>query len=316
MHIFRRIKDIAAEARGAVVAIGNFDGLHRGHQAVIGEAGRFARADGVPWAVLTFEPHPRSLFRPDDPPYRLTPEAAKTRLIGELGVDFLLVLEFDKAFSSMSAEGFVKDVLVSGLDAQHVVSGYDFEFGHGRKGNCELLLRMGKEEEFDFTAVQAVHDDAGEVFSSTRVREALRRADPQGARRILGRYFEIEGVVADGEKRGRTLGFPTANLSLGQYIRPENGIYAIFAGLTDEGGVQWYEGAANLGHRPTFDDSGLVLESYLFDFDGDLYGKNLRVALVEYLRPEKKFDGIDDLKAQIARDCEEARQKLARAERP
>lgn len=313
MRIIRHIDHLPAEARGSAVAVGNFDGVHRGHEAVIREAGALAKAAGVPWSVLTFEPHPRSVFRPDDPPFRLTPFRAKARLIEALGVDELFVLSFDKAFSQRSAEDFVNSVLVDGLDAGHVVAGYDFVFGHGRKGNCETLLQMGQQKGFDFTAVHAVLDEAGEVFSSTRVRDALSGGNPKLATRLLGRPFEVEGHVAHGDQRGGGIGFPTANLPLDDYTQPKFGVYAVRVGLLDAkdaGKLTWHDGAANLGVRPTVGCDGPLLEAHLFDFDGNLYGKHIRVQLLDYLRPEKKFDGLDALKAQIAADCGLARERL------
>ncbi len=310
MRIFRHYHDLPEEARRGAVAIGNFDGLHLGHRSVIEEAGRIAEAAGIPWAVLTFEPHPRSVFWPDTGPFRLTPFRAKARLVEEMGVDCLVVLHFDQRLVEMTAEDFVADVLVSGLAARHVVSGYDFVFGHRRAGNCELLLRMGQDHGFDVTAVQAVRNH-GEVCSSTRLRRHLREADPRAAARMLGRPFEIEGRIERGDERGAAIGFPTANLHLGDYLHPAEGVYAVRAAI-GEGAPGWLDGVANLGHRPTFPDTGLILETHLFGFNGDIYGQHLRVALIDYLRREKKFDGIDGLKAQIAEDCERARRLLAR----
>jgi riboflavin kinase/FMN adenylyltransferase len=308
MRIFRHFKGLPASARNAAVAIGNFDGVHLGHQAVIGEAGRIARAARLPWAVLTFEPHPRRLFRPDDPPFRLTPFRAKARSIAALGVDALIVLRFDRAFAAQTADAFVSDVLVKGLGAHHVVSGYDFAFGKGRQGNCALLLQKGAELGFDFTSIQAVKGPDGQVYSATRAREVLAGGDPRAAAAILGRPFEIEGRVAPGDKRGRTIGYPTANLHLGKSLRPAAGVYAVRVGLGDK----TWTGVANFGRRPTFGDGkDLLLEVHLFDFSGDLYGKAIRVALIDFLRPEKKFDGIEDLKAQIARDADRARRIFA-----
>ena len=309
MHIFRHFENQPAAVKGASIAIGNFDGVHLGHRAVIGEAGRIARDQGIPWAVLSFEPHPRALFTPDAEPFRLTPFRTKARHIEELGVDNLIVLHFDKAFTNLSADDFIGRVLVEALGARHVVSGYDFVFGHKRAGNCELLLRKGQEEGFDFTCVSAV-DDGQTVYSSTAIREYLKAGDPRAAGRLLGRDFEIEGRVEHGDARGRSIGFPTANLHLGEYLRPAHGVYAVRAGLDEGAATKWYDGVANYGSRPTFDEKDTILEAHLFDFDGDLYGRHLRIALVDFLRPEKKFDGIDDLKAQIALDCDNARRIL------
>ena len=311
MRIFRHFNGLPADARGTAVAIGNFDGVHLGHQAVIGEARRIAGSAGIPWAVLTFEPHPRAVFRPGIDPFRLTPFRAKARHICALGADVLIVLRFDLAFSKRSAESFVADVLVGGLGARHVVSGYDFMFGHQRKGTPELLSQMGSQAGFAVTSVSAVGDAEGEVCSATRVREYLIDGDPRAAARVLGRCFEIEGRVERGEKRGHAIGFPTANLRLDGYLCPAIGVYAVRCAVEDGGDGAWRDGVANLGRRPTFAGTDVVLEVFLFDFDGDLYGRHLRVALVDYLRPEKKFDGIQALKAQIARDSDRARRILA-----
>jgi riboflavin kinase/FMN adenylyltransferase len=310
MQIYRDFKDLPAGLRGAAIAIGNFDGVHKGHQAVINEAGRLARANDRPWAVLTFEPHPRQVFQPDAAPFRLTPGPAKERLIAALGVDHLIVPTFDLDFSKREAESFVQDILIDGFGAHHVVSGYDFAFGQGRKGNCELLLRMGQELGFGFTAVQAVHDENGDVYSSTRIRESLMNGDPKKAARLLGRPYEIEGIVEQGDARGRTIGYRTANVAMGEYLRPAQGVYAVTIGLENGVETAWYKGVANLGSRPTFDGKSVLLEVHLFDFDGDLYGQTVRVALIDYVRAEKKFDGIDQLKAQIAQDSEKAKEIL------
>jgi riboflavin kinase / FMN adenylyltransferase len=311
MKIYESFDALPEEARGSAVAIGNFDGVHPGHQAVIGEAGRIAKTAGIPWSVMTFEPHPRGVFWPDTGPFRLTPRHMKARHVESLGVDFMVVQRFDQAFLQLPAETFVRTVLVDALRARHVVAGYDFVFGHERGGTCELLLRMGKEIGFGFTSVTAVRDGDGTTHSSTRVRECLKNADPRGAARALGRPFEIEAVVERGDMRGRKMGFPTANQDLGEYLRPAKGVYAVRAGIADGAKTVWHDGVANLGHRPTFAGKDLILETHLFDFEGDLYGQTLRVALIGFLRPEKKFDGLDALQAQIADDCARARRILA-----
>ena len=317
MRIFRHYDALPEDAKGAAVAIGNFDGVPRGHQAVIHEAGVIARDQGRPWAVLTFEPHPRKLFQPDLAPFRLTPFRTKAREIAQLGCDLLIVQRFNESFSRLSAVDFVEGALVRGLQATHVVSGYDFVFGHKRTGNCELLLNLGAEQGFGFTCVNAVEDETGEVFSSTRVRESLGQGDPAGAHAILGRDFELEGRVIKGEARGHKIGFPTANIHLGTFLRPRKGVYAVRAAVESEPAAgeepDWRNGVANIGVRPTFGGEDVVLEVFLFDFDGDLYGKRMRVRLVDFLRDEKKFDGLDDLKAQIATDSESARKILAAA---
>ena len=310
MQIYRDFKGLPADLQGSAIAIGNFDGVHRGHQAVINAAGRLARADQRPWAVLTLEPHPRQIFQPDTEPFRLTPGPAKEHLIAELGVDHLIVLTFDREFSQREAEGFVTDILIGACGAHHVVSGYDFAFGQGRKGNCELLLKMGQDLGFGFTAVQAVQDELGGVYSSTRIRECLVAADPKGAAQILSRSFEIEGIVEKGDARGRQIGFPTANVALGDYLRPAQGVYAVKVGIYTGSETVWHNGVANLGSRPTFDGKSVLLEAHVFNFEGDLYGQTLRVALIDYVRAEKKFDGIDSLKAQIVADSERAKEIL------
>ena len=313
MRIFRHYTDLPSDARDVVVAIGNFDGVHKGHQEVINEAGTIARAMGVPWAVLTFEPHPTSVFKPDSEPFRLTTMRTKVRVIEEMGVDQVLVQHFDKEFASLDADGFIQKVLLDGLGARHVVSGYDFEFGKGRGGNPDLLLKRGREKGFGFTAVPKVTDAAGEVYSSTRVRNELKAANPRAAAEILGTPFEIEGRVEHGDARGRELGYPTANLTMGDYLHPATGIYAVQAGIDEGLDTKWMDGAGSFGYRPQFGGKHELMEVYLFDFDDDLYGKNMRVRLIEYLRPEMKFDGLDELKAQIADDCVKVREILAKA---
>ena len=310
MRIFRHYQGLPDELRGAAIAVGNFDGVHLGHRTVIGEAGRIARTVGIPWAVLTLEPHPRNVFKPDAPPFRLTPFRLKARLIKEMGPQVLIVIHFDLAFSRISARDFVRQVLVESSAPQHIVCGHDFAFGHGREGNSELLLQLGGEYGFGFTCVRELCDASGKPYSSTRIREYLKSGKPAAAAQVLGRPFEIQGKVVEGDRRGHTIGFPTANLDLGEYIHPTKGVYAVKAGVVEGGRTVWYDGVANLGHRPTFGGTRTVLEVHLFDFDGNLYGKHLRVALIEYLRAEKKFDGLDGLRAQIADDGVRARHIL------
>ena len=316
MRIFGHFQNLPADVRGAAIAIGNFDGVHLGHREVIGEAGHIARAAGRPWAVLTLEPHPRSVFTPDAPPFRLTPLPVKARLIESFGVDVLIVVPFDLEFAKLSPRAFVEKVIVGGLGAKHVVCGHDFAFGYGRRGTPEMLLWMGDEFDFGFTCVHEVRNGDGEPYSSTRVRQYLQAANPQAAAQLLGRPFEIEGAVVTGERRGRDLGFPTANVGLGEYLRPAFGIYAIEAGwgeaaAGESGGTRWRQGVANLGVRPTFGASDPLLEVHVFDFEGDLYGRMLTTRLVHYLRPEKKFDAVEPLQAQMAEDCTRARALLA-----
>mgnify|MGYP001304212727 CR=1 FL=1 len=311
MRVFRHFENLPREVQGAAVAVGNFDGVHLGHREVIGEAGRIARASGIPWAVLTFEPHPRAVFEPNATPFRLSPFPVKARLIEALGPELLIVVPFDMDFAKTPPRAFVERVLVGGLGARHVVCGHDFAFGHGRKGTPELLLWLGDEFDFGFTCVHEIKDADGEPYSSTRAREYLRSGRLQDAARLLGRPFSIQGEVVSGDARGRAIGFPTANVRLGEYIRPALGVYAVRVHLEGgDGGAAW-PAVANLGVRPTFALAEPLLEVHLFDFEGDLYGRTIEVEMVEYLRAEKRFDGLDGLRAQIAEDCAQARRILA-----
>ena len=304
MRIYRHYGTLPAEARGAAIAIGNFDGVHKGHCQVIHEAGAIAKNLGIPWAVLTFEPHPRSVFQSGAAPFRLTPFRSKARALEALGVDLMIVQKFNHKFSQNPAEDFVKSVLVDGFGAKHLVSGYDFVFGHHRKGNSELLVRMGKQLGFGFTAINAVESTEGFVYSSTRVRQHLENGDVRGAADILGRTFAIEGRVAHGAKLGRSIGFPTANIHLGALMRPKRGVYAVRAIL--EGKDQIIEGVSSIGHRPTVNGIGDLLEVYLFDFDADIYGRRISIELIEFIREEAKYDSVEEMRKEIERDVEKA----------
>lgn len=303
--VFDDWRAMPPEWKGGVVALGNFDGVHRGHQALLAQAQKPAGALGAPLLALTFEPHPRGFFVPDTGPFRLTLAPAKTRLLAEHGVQAVLAQHFDAAFAALPAEAFVGDVLLRGLGARHVVCGYDFTFGARRSGNVERLRAEGKARGFGVTVLDPVMRE-GEIYSSTRIREALRAGMVSEAAQLLGHPWEIEGTVELGDQRGRTIGFPTANVDLGQHLRPRFGVYAVRA-LVD--GV-WRDGVANLGRRPTFGKLKENFEVHLFDFAGDLYGKTLRVTMVDFIRPEMKFEGLDQLKAQIAADGEAARRIL------
>ncbi|WP_207482106.1 bifunctional riboflavin kinase/FAD synthetase [Arenibaculum pallidiluteum] len=310
MRLFRHWTDLPADARGAAVALGNFDGVHRGHRAVIAAA-RTA-APGAPAGVLSFEPHPREVFRPDDPPFRLTPFRAKARLLEEIGLDLLFVLHFDRSLAEHSAEDFVEEILVRGLGVAHVAVGKDFCFGRGRSGDAGLLSRLGAHHGFGVSVVPHAMDPDGRPFSSTRVRNALRAGRPGEAAEVLGRHWEIEGRVETGFQRGRTIGFPTANIGLDGHLRPAFGVYAVQAGIDQGLGTVWRDGVANIGLRPTVGGTTELLEVHLFDMAEDLYGRHMRVRLVDFLRPERKFDGLDALKAQIAQDAARARAILSR----
>ena len=308
MRIFRHFAELPAAVRGGVVALGNFDGVHLGHQAVIGTALARAKNHGAPAGVMTFEPHPRSVFTPDQPPFRLTPFRIKARLIETLGVDFLLMQHFDKAFAGHTAEQFIEEVLIKGLGVRAVVTGHDFRFGKARAGNVEML--RGRPE-FETVTVDAQGGSDGQVYSSNLIRQNLLEGRPDQAAALLGRAWEIEGRVETGDQRGRTIGFPTANIHLGDYMRPAVGVYAVRAGIDQGADTVWHDGVANLGRRPTFEKQDVILEAHLFDFDGDLYGRHLRVAMAGYIRSERKFDGLASLKAQIVEDCETARAILS-----
>ena len=316
MRIFRHYTEFPSAVRGGVVALGNFDGVHPGHQTVIGTALAMARQRGMPSGVMTFEPHPRAVFKPDLAPFRLTPFRIKARLIEALGPDFLLMQHFDLAFARHSASEFVEQVLVAGLGVSNVVVGYDYVFGHDRGGNVEVLCRMAVAHGFDVTCIGPVSAGDGAVYSSTNIRTALVTGRPRDAARLLGHDWEIEGRVEHGDQRGRTIGFPTANIELGEYLHPAVGVYAVRAGVDKGGATQWLPGVANFGRRPTFDKTDVLFEVHLFGFSGDLYGRHLRVALVDYLRGEKKFSGIDALRAQIEEDCRAARRCMASARHP
>lgn len=319
MRLYRTYHDLPDEARGAAVALGNFDGVHRGHQTVILEAARVARARGVKHGVVTFEPHPRAVLMPHIAPGRLSRLKDKARLIAALGVDNLYVLRFNEALSSMPARRFVTEVLVGGIGVAHVVVGHDFIFGHRRGGNAELLREMGREHGFAVTVVDPVVHD-GTIYSSSEIRKALKRGDVRRAAELLGRPWQIEQRIVHGDKRGRTIGFPTANLRLGRYLQPATGVYAVRVGLIAPHGasafeepVTWYDGVANFGRRPTFDKTDTLLEVHLFDYSGDLYGRSVRVHFIDRIRDERRFEGIDDLKSQIEQDCARARVLIRQA---
>jgi riboflavin kinase/FMN adenylyltransferase len=313
MRIFRHIAGVPEAYKGAVVAVGNFDGVHLGHQALIGEAGRLAAERGAPLAVMVFEPHPQEFFRPGNEPFRLTPFRIKTHLIAGLGVDAMFALAFDAELAQKSAQDFVLDILVDGLRAGCVVVGRDFQFGKGRAGDIAVLSYMGEMEGFGVVAFDAVTTEGGGKISSTGIRGALKAGKPEEAARLLGHPFAVEGRVERGDRRGHTLGFPTANMRLDGHMRPAYGIYAVRVAVMEEDRVvSRHDGVANLGIRPMYKSAEPLLEAHLFDFSGDLYGKHLSVELIAYLRPEAKFAGVEVLKAQIKKDCEAARAALDR----
>jgi riboflavin kinase/FMN adenylyltransferase len=309
MRIIRHCSGPPAAARGAVIAIGNFDGVHRGHQVVIAEAGRLAAALDAPHGVLTFEPHPRTILQAGALPFRLMPFRAKARAIADFGVEFLFIARFDAAMAATEAPTFVTEVLVAGLAARHIVVGRDFVFGHGRAGDRHLLDRMAVAEGFGLTVLDPVGDDDA-VFASGRVRESLAAGRPDEATALLGRPWEVEGRVRRGAGRGAALGVPTANLDLKNGFRPRLGIYA--ARIAVETDTVWRDGVAYVGARPTFGGDEVALEAHLFDFAGDITGRRVRVALVGFIRDDATFADADTLSAQMAADCTAARAALAK----
>jgi riboflavin kinase/FMN adenylyltransferase len=311
VRIFRHTNDVHDSLKGAVVAIGNFDGVHRGHQTLIGQARRLADERHAPLGVLAFEPHPQEFFRPGAECFRLTPLRTKARLLAEQGVDAMYALPFDAALASKSAQDFVMDVLVDALAVGQVVVGPDFRFGKARAGDTTVLSYMGEMEGFGVTIVAPVEDDAHGKISSTRIRDALKAGRPQEAAHLLGHWWTIEARVEHGDKRGRTIGVPTANMHLDDYMKPAFGVYAVRATVMDGDKILGrHDGVANLGVRPMFETQSPLLETWLFDFDGDLYGKHLAVELVSYMRQEAKFDDLDELKEQIATDAYHAKSIL------
>ena len=309
MRIVRDYQFITEADQGAAIAIGNFDGVHIGHRAVIDLAREQADRLEAPLGVMTFEPHPRQLFAPDAPPFRLTGPAARAHRLEKYGVDILYELTFNAALAALPPDKFVQRVLVDGLGVRHVVVGADFHFGAKRAGTTEMLADFGDRLGFGVTVAKLVAEGDAEV-SSTAIREALAEGAPRDAAARLGHRHRIEGPVIRGDQRGRDLGFPTANMSLTGLHQPKYGVYAVLADVLSGPHKGRYQGAASIGIRPQFDGETPNLETYLFDFKGDIYDETISIALVEYLRPETKFDSIDALIAQMEADCTAARRIL------
>jgi riboflavin kinase / FMN adenylyltransferase len=300
-----------ARLRGSIAAIGNFDGVHRGHQRLLAEAAAIAQTRTAPWGIVTFEPHPRSFFRPEEPVFRLTPLPLKARLIAALGGSYTAPLIFNAELASLPPEEFVRRELHDRFGVSHVVTGYDFHFGKGRKGSPETMRELGRQLGFGVTSIEQVTDDNGLApFASSAIRTSLRHGRVRDAARQLGYWWMVMGEVVEGDKRGRTIGFPTLNIRLEPGAEPFQGIYAVR--VRDAGGASskpWL-GAGYFGRSPTFETGRLFLEVFLFDFSGDLYGKTLVVEFIDLIRPDRKFDSIDDLIAQMNKDCEEAKARL------
>jgi riboflavin kinase / FMN adenylyltransferase len=297
---------VPAAFRGGIVALGNFDGFHAGHQAVAGRAIAIAKAQGKPALIATFDPHPVRHFRPDTPPFRLTNLNQREQLFGQAGADAMVVFNFGETLANVSADEFITDWLIGHVGASGVITGEDFTFGKARGGTVSVLRERGSTQGLTCEAVAPVED--GDIISSSRIRAALQAGDCATATRLLTRPFAVEGTVQHGDKNGRLLGYPTANIDMGTYLRPRYGVYAVTGHLADGRILQ---GAANIGIRPQFDPPKELLEPYFFDFSEDLYDQTVEVAFHAFIRGEAKFDDLEALKAQIARDCDAARKLLA-----
>ncbi|MCA3442905.1 MAG: bifunctional riboflavin kinase/FAD synthetase [Rhodobacter sp.] len=306
MRIDPHWQGLDPQARGASVAMGNFDGVHLGHQAVID----LARQPPAPLGIVTFEPHPREFFAPAAPPFRLMNAEARANRLAKLGVDHLFQLPFDATMAALSPQDFARQVLAEGLGVAHVVVGADFCFGKGRAGTAADLKRLGDDLGFRVTIADLVQS-SGTSISSSAIRQALTEGRPRDAAVMLGHWHRIEGEVIHGEKRGRALGYPTANMSVAGLHLPRLGVYAVRADVLTGPQTGSYMGAASLGVRPMFGINQPNLETFLFDFAGDLYGQHLSIAFVEFLRPEMTFDGLPALIKQMDADCDQARDVLA-----
>lgn len=310
MRIVRDYSFVAPEDRGASAAIGNFDGVHLGHQSVIDMARSQAQAIGAPLGLVTFEPHPRQYFAPDAPAFRLMGREARANRLAKLGVERLYELNFNAALAGLSPRDFAQDVIADGLGLKHVVVGADFCFGKGRSGTAQDLQAFGAEMGFGVTIATLLSGSAGEV-SSTAIRTALAEGRPRDAATMLGHWHRIEGEIIGGEQRGRQLGYPTANMSIDGLHPPRFGVYAVLIDILNGPHAGQYHGAASIGVRPMFNGERPNLETFIFDFSGDLYGADASVALIDYLRPEARFDGLPALIAQMDADCAKARSILA-----
>ncbi|MDP2581568.1 bifunctional riboflavin kinase/FAD synthetase [Shimia thalassica] len=308
MRIIRDYQYVDEQDRGASAAIGNFDGVHLGHQSVI-DIARKAN-ENAPLGIVTFEPHPREFFAPDAPPFRLTSAETRANRLEKLGVERLYELPFNATLSGLTPKEFARDVLADGLGLRHVVVGADFCFGKGRKGTAEDLQAFGKEMGFDVTIAPLVRDAETQV-SSTEIRKALTEGRPRDAATMLGHWHRVDGPVIGGDQRGRDLGFPTANMSIDGLHPPKFGVYAVLVDVLEGPHQGSYQGAASVGVRPMFGVNKANIETHIFDFSGDLYGTELSIALIDFLRPEWKFDGLEALVAQIDADCATCREILA-----
>lgn len=294
--------------KNAVAALGNFDGFHAGHQAVGGKAIEKAHAENKPAIIATFDPHPVRHFAPHVPPFRLTTLEQRAQIFGDAGADAMLIFDFDDALAKMPAEDFIQKLLIQHLSISAVVTGSDFTFGRDRGGNIEMLKTLGAKSGLTHITASPVEDDHG-VISSSRVRDALKAGEVENANQLLTRPFTVRGTVQHGDKNGRLLGYPTANIDMGQYLRPRYGIYAVRGRLADG---TMLDGAANMGIRPSFDPPKELLEPFFFDFDGDLYDQEIEVEFHSFIRGEQRFEDLEELKAQMAKDCDIAKEMLAK----
>lgn len=305
MRFFHSWRHVPEEYRNAVVAIGNFDGYHAGHQRIVSQAVRIASEMNLPAVLMTFEPHPQAFFRPGKhPSFRLTPVRAKVRAVSRLPMDAFFVFAFNAAFASMSAHDFVRNVLIDGLHASRIVVGEDYRFGKNREGDVDFIRKNFPD--LPVVAVTKIRDENDEIISSSRIRAFIRDGKVDAAAKLMGRPFEVEGRVVHGFKRGRTIGFPTININPKESITPKNGVYAA---VVDTGG-QTYDAVANVGTRPTVNGEGVLLEAFLIGFSGDLYGKRVRVKLLKFIRPEIRFSSMEELKRQIETDTQQAQRIL------
>ncbi|MDP3384861.1 MAG: bifunctional riboflavin kinase/FAD synthetase [Phenylobacterium sp.] len=307
MRVIKGWKGLMARDRGASVALGNFDGVHRGHQQVIALAAQAAHEMGAPLGVISFDPHPRQIFQPNAPAFRLMRPGQQARALEALGVDLFYILPFDQEMASLTDRDFAQQVLHDGLGVRNMAVGFDISFGKGRTGSPATMKDYGQEFGFGVSVAGAVADDSGEKYSSTAVRDALRDGQPEAAAAILGRPFAIEGVVQRGRQLGRELGFPTANVQVDDYVQPRFGVYATRTRLPDGREVP---GVANIGVNPTVGEVAPVLEVWLFDFDEDIYDQTIETDLITFLRPEQKFSSLEVMVEQIRRDAAQARQIL------
>lgn len=302
MSVFDSLSTMPEKAKGHVIAVGNFDGVHLGHQALLREARAIAKKNNKELGVLTFEPHPRKLFRPDEPPFRITPPAIKQRLLKDSGVDFIVSLDFNWDFASQSAEDFVQNILIKSLNANHVVIGDDFKFGQLRKGNAQTIKDAG----VSVTTLSPVGENTEQKYASSTIRNFLRMGDIGAANKILGWPWEMVGTIVRGDRRGHGLGYPTANVPLDDILHPAYGVYATWVQI--EGEDVWRPAATNIGIRPMFEIKAGQVEAHILDFeDRDIYGRTLRVRPIQRLRGEAKFGSLDDLIAQMGKDCTQAK---------